>query len=141
MGVGIIAIPVFFKMFGIVYATILMVIFACLSIYSAHNLLITYCISNRSGYSTLAKLSYGNPSFILVKIIMIINNLGLVCACFRILGNVIKAIVDINIKDSYSFLNDNWHGWFYILAIGVAMSFVIFTEKFGSLKVSLYVYF
>ena len=139
MGTGVVIIPVYYKHFGLVYGTILLIVLALLSIYSVHYLLIIYNISNRSGFSTLARLSFGNKGFIIVKIVLIIHSFGLACANFRILGNVLKYLINVifkaYIKDT--FFDDPWHNWFYILICAFFLIFTLFFDKLISLKVRL----
>ena len=68
IGTGVVIIPVYYKYFRLVYGTILLIILVFLSISSCHYLLVMYSISNKSGFSTLARLSFGNSESITVKV-------------------------------------------------------------------------
>ena len=75
----------------------------------------------------------GNFGSILVKIIIIINNLGLCIAYFRIFGEVVQTIIQAWVSPD-SFWATNWHNYLYILICGVIMIFFIFIKNISSLK-------
>lgn len=143
MGAGILGVPLFFKSYGIILGILLIIFFACVTVYSVNCLLYCNKISNRSGYSMFAKISYGNFGNLLVKVVIIVNNFGLCCAYFRIFGNVASGVVQAFLTDEQqdNFFGHNWRNWFYICIVGVMMSFFIFREKIDALKVSQYILF
>lgn len=137
MGAGVLGIPLFYKSYGIILSTILIIFFMIVTIYSVSCLLFANSITKKSGYSIFAKISYGNIGTLMVKLAIIINNFGVTCAYFRIFGDVSSGIATAFINDSHSnnFFANNWHNWFYILIVGFLMCFFIFKEEFTSLKV------
>lgn len=137
MGTGVIVIPVYFKYFGLILGTILLIVLALLSIYTVHYLLLIYCISNRSGFSTLARLSYGSYGFIFVKIVLIIHSFGLSCANLRMLGNVLKYLIHVTFENSiaHKFFENPWHNWFYILICALFLIVSLMLDNSVSLRV------
>ena len=80
-----------------------------------------------------AKITMGRFGSILIKIIIIINNIGLCIAYFRIFGEVVQTIVQGWVSPD-SFWATNWHNFIYILMCGIIMIFFIFKENLSSLK-------
>jgi amino acid permease len=75
----------------------------------------------------------GKFGSMLIKIIIIINNLGLCIAYFRIFGEVVQTIVQAWVSPD-SYWATNWHNYFYILMCSLVMIFFIFIKNISSLK-------
>ena len=133
MGAGILSIPIIMRYLGIIFGTLLIIFLALTTIYSVYILIKCHKITGKNGYSMFGKITMGKFGSILVKIIIIINNLGLCIAYFRIFGEVVQTIIQAW-ASSKSFWIVNWHNFFYILICGVIMICFIFIKNISSLK-------
>jgi amino acid permease len=79
------------------------------------------------------KITFGKIGSIIVKVIIIINNMGMCICYFRIFGEVVQTIVQTWASPD-SFWVTNWHNFFYILVGSVIMFATIFFKKMSSLK-------
>ena len=133
MGAGILAIPLLMSYLGILIGTIILVFLAIVTIYTVYILMRCHQITGKSGYSMFGKITLGKVGSILVKIIIIINNMG-ICICYlRIFGEVFQTIIQSFVsKDSK--LMTNWHNYIFILIGGVILFFFIFIKNISSLK-------
>ena len=133
MGAGILAIPLLMSYLGILIGTIIIVFLAIVTIYTVYILMRCHQITGKSGYSMFGKITLGKVGSILVKIIIIINNMG-ICICYlRIFGEVFQTIIQSFVsKDSK--LMTNWHNYIFILIGGVILFFFIFIKNISSLK-------
>ena len=133
MGAGILSIPLVFSYLGILIGTVLLLFMAVSTIYSVYILMRCHQITGKSGYSMFGKITMGTIGSILVKVIIIINNMG-ICICYlRIFGEVFQTILQSFISKN-SFLMTNWHNWIWILLGAVIMFFFIFIKNISSLK-------
>ena len=133
MGAGILAIPIIMRYLGILIGTLIIVFLALSTIYSVYILIRCHEITGKYGFSMLGKITMGNFGNILIKIIIIINNIGLCIAYFRIFGEVLQTIIQAWVS-SDSFWATNWHNYIFILMCGVIMIFFIFIKNISSLK-------
>ena len=70
----------------------------------------------------------GKCGSIFVKIIIIINKLGL-CVCYlRIFGEALQTIIQVIVSPN-SVLATNWHNFIYILIGSIIMFILIFIKK------------
>lgn len=144
MGAGILGIPLVFRSYGIIIASILLFLFASVTCYSVKLLLYTHKLSGKTGYSMFSKICYGNNGNLFVKLVIILNNFGITCAYFRIFGTVIHGVVDSFLTPETSqtnFFGNNWHQWFYIVILALCMLPLIFKNKIDALKVILFLIF
>ena len=139
MGAGILGVPLFYKSYGLILSTILILLFATVTVYSVYQLIYCNRITKHSGYSIFAKICFGNIGNLMIKIVIIINNFGLCCAYFRIFGDVskgvVKGFVGASPPGETNFFVDNWQNFFYVLIAGFLMSFFIFKERMDAVKV------
>mmetsp|Transcript_5550 Transcript_5550/g.5699 ORF Transcript_5550/g.5699 Transcript_5550/m.5699 type:complete len:548 (+) Transcript_5550:112-1755(+) len=133
MGAGILAIPVFYKSYGIIVGTLLMLVSAWGTIYSVYCLLFAHRVTQKSGYSIFSKICYGNTGNLVVKIAIVANNFGVTCAYMRIFGDVVGGVVGAFVTED-NFFSDNWHNFIYILIIAGISTLFIFKEEIDSLK-------
>ncbi len=133
MGAGILSIPIIMRYLGILLGTIFIIFLALSTIYSVYILIRCHEITGKNGYSMFGKITMGKFGSMLIKIIIIINNLGLCIAYFRIFGEVVQTIIQAWISPD-SFWATNWHNYIYILICGVIMIFFIFIKNISSLK-------
>ena len=133
MGAGILSIPIIMRYLGILLGTIFIIFLALSTIYSVYILIRCHEITGKNGYSMFGKITMGKFGSMLIKIIIIINNLGLCIAYFRIFGEVVQTIIQAWISPD-SFWTTNWHNYIYILICGVIMIFFIFIKNISSLK-------
>ena len=133
MGAGILSIPLMMSYLGILLGAVLLLFLAVLTIYSVYILMRCHQITGKSGYSMFGKITMGTIGSILVKIVIIVNNMGM-CICYlRIFGEVSQTIFQSFIsKDSY--FSTNWHNHFYILIGAVILFFFIFIKNISALK-------
>jgi amino acid permease len=80
-----------------------------------------------------AKITYGAAGSLIVKLVIIINNVGMCCAYFRIFGETSDNLAAV-FADSESFWVKNWHNFLYVLIIFFVMGFLIFKDNLDSLK-------
>ena len=133
MGAGILSIPIIMRYLGIFVGTIFIVFLALSTIYSVYILIRCHEITGKNGYSMFGKITMGKFGSMLIKIIIIINNLGLCIAYFRIFGEVVQTIVQAWVSPD-SYWATNWHNYFYILMCSLVMIFFIFIKNISSLK-------
>ncbi len=133
MGAGILSIPLIMSYLGLLIGIILVVFLAAITLYSVYILIRCHEITGKNGYSMFGKITLGKIGSILVKVIIIINNIGLCICYFRIFGEVLQTIVQIFASPT-SFLVTNWHNFLYILIGSVIMFAFIFIKKISSLK-------
>ena len=133
MGAGILSIPIIMRYLGILLGTIFIIFLALSTIYSVYILIRCHEITGKNGYSMFGKITMGKFGSMLIKIIIIINNLGLCIAYFRIFGEVVQTIIQARVSPD-SFWATNWHNYIYILICGVIMIFFIFIKNISSLK-------
>jgi len=133
MGAGILSIPIIMRYLGILLGTIFIIFLALSTIYSVYILIRCHEITGKNGYSMFGKITMGKFGSMLIKIIIIINNLGLCIAYFRIFGEVVQTIIQAWVSPD-SFWATNWHNYIYILICGVIMIFFIFIKNISSLK-------
>ena len=133
MGAGILSIPLMMSYLGILIGTLLLVFLAVCTIYSVYILMRCHQITGKSGYSMFGKITMGTVGSILVKVIIIINNMG-ICICYlRIFGEVFQTILQSFISKN-SWIMKNWHNFIFILIGSVIMMFFIFIKNISSLK-------
>ena len=133
MGAGILSIPLMMSYLGILLGIVLLLFLAVLTLYSVYILMRCHQITGKSGYSMFGKITMGTIGSILVKIVIIVNNMG-ICICYlRIFGEVTQTIIQSFISKSGYFAT-NWHNHFYILVGSVILFFFIFIKNISSLK-------
>ena len=133
MGAGILSIPIVMSYLGIIIGSLLVVFLAITTLYTVYLLIRCHQITGKSGYSMLGKITMGKPGNIIVKIMIIINNLG-ICICYlRIFGEVFQTIFQSFVSED-SFFVTNWHNFFYILIGSFIMFFFIFIKNISALK-------
>ena len=69
----------------------------------------------------LGKITMGKFGSILIKVIIIINNLGFCIAYFRIFGEVVQTVIQGFISPD-SFWANNWHNFIYIIFCSLNLS-------------------
>ena len=133
MGAGILSIPLMMSYLGILLGTILLLFLAVLTIYTVYILMRCHQITGKSGYSMFGKITMGIVGSVIVKIIIIVNNMGL-CICYlRIFGEVFQTIIQSFVSKG-SFWATNWHNFVFILFGSVVLFFFIFIKNISSLK-------
>lgn len=80
-----------------------------------------------------AKITLGSSGSILVKIIIIISNLGICCAYLKIFGETMQTTFQAFVS-SDSYWVTNWHNYIYILFISVIMIFFVFAKSMDKFK-------
>ena len=133
MGAGILSIPIVMNYLGILLGLVIILFLAISTIYSVNILIRCHEITGKSGYSMFGKITMGKFGSILIKVIIIINNLG-ICVCyFRIFGEVLQTIFQLFVSPSSYFVT-NWHNYIYILFGSLIMLPFIFKKSISSLK-------
>ena len=133
MGAGILSIPLMMSYLGILLGAILLLFLAVLTIYSVYILMRCHQITGKSGYSMFGKITMGTIGSVLVKIVIIVNNMGL-CICYlRIFGEVFQTIIQSFVSKD-GFFATNWHNFFFILIGAIILFFFIFIKNISSLK-------
>ena len=134
MGAGILSIPTIMNYLGLPCGIIFVMFMAVSTLFSVNLLIKCHEITGKSGYSMFAKITMGTVGSILIKVVIIINNLGICICYFRIFGEVLQTIVQAWVSSEDSFWVTNWHNYFYILIGSLIMLPFIFAKKISSLK-------
>ena len=129
LGAGIISLPVVIRYLGFILGIIFILIIGVLTVYSCYLLLKAHQITRKRKYSTIAHAAMGGKGYLFTNIMIILNNFGLSCVYFRIVGDTIQNIVGGYVSKD-SFLVTNWHNFLYIIIILAIMCFIIWTEDF-----------
>ena len=133
MGAGILSIPIIMRYLGLLLGIIFIIFLAFCTIYSVFILIRCHEITGKNGFSMLGKITMGKPGSILIKIIIIINNLGFCIAYFRIFGEVFQTIIQGYVSPD-SFWANNWHNFIYIIFCSFIMFYFIFIKNLSALK-------
>ena len=129
LGAGIISLPVVIRYLGFILGILFIIIIAILTVYSSYLLLKAHQITRKKKYSSIAHIALGGKGYIFTNVMIILNNFGLSCAYFRIVGDTLQNIIGGYVSKD-SFLVTNWHNFLYILIILILMCFIIWTEDF-----------
>ena len=133
MGAGILSIPLMMSYLGILIGSIILLFLAVTTIYTVYILMRCHQITGKSGYSMFGKITMGPVGSIIVKIIIIINNMG-ICICYlRIFGESFQTIFQSFISKNSYFMT-NWHNYLFILFGAIILFFFIFVKNISSLK-------
>ena len=133
MGAGILSIPLMMSYLGILIGTILLIFLAVTTIYTVYILMRCHQITGKSGYSMFGKITMGTVGSIIVKIIIIVNNMG-ICICYlRIFGESFQTIFQSFVSKNSYFMT-NWHNYLFILFGAIIIFFFIFIKNISKLK-------
>ena len=133
MGAGILSIPIIMSFLGFLFSIIFILFFIISTFYSVHILIRCYEITGKNSYSILGKITMGKCGSIFVKIIIIINKLGL-CVCYlRIFGEALQTIIQVLVSPDSS-LGKNWHNFIYILIGAIIILILVLLKKFVNIK-------
>ena len=133
MGAGILSIPIIMRYLGLILGIIFIISLAIITLYSVFILIRCHEITGKNGFSMLGKITMGKFGSILIKITIIINNLGFCIAYFRIFGEVFQTIIQGWVSPS-SFWANNWHNFIYIILCSFIMFSFIFIKNLSALK-------
>ena len=133
MGAGILSIPIIMRYLGLLLGIIFIIFLAFCTIYSVFILIKCHEITGKNGFSMLGKITMGKFGSILIKVIIIINNLGFCIAYFRIFGEVVQTIIQGWVSPE-SFWANNWHNFIYIIICSFIMFSFIFIKNLSALK-------
>ena len=133
MGAGILSIPIIMRYLGLILGIIFIIFLAFCTIYSVFILIKCHEITGKNGFSMLGKITMGKFGSILIKVIIIINNLGFCIAYFRIFGEVVQTIIQGWVSPE-SFWANNWHNFIYIIICSFIMFSFIFIKNLSALK-------
>ena len=133
MGAGILSIPIIMRYLGLFLGIIFIISLALCTLFSVFILIRCHEITGKNGFSMLGKITMGKFGSILIKVIIIINNLGFCIAYFRIFGEVFQTIIQGFISPE-SFWANNWHNFIYIILCSFIMFYFIFIKDISALK-------
>ena len=133
MGAGILSIPIIMRYLGLFLGIIFIISLALCTLFSVFILIRCHEITGKNGFSMLGKITMGKFGSILIKVIIIINNLGFCIAYFRIFGEVFQTIIQGFISPE-SFWANNWHNFIYIIFCSLIMFYFIFIKDISALK-------
>ena len=133
MGAGILSIPIIMRYLGLFLGIIFILSLALCTLFSVFILIRCHEITGKNGFSMLGKITMGKFGSILIKVIIIINNLGFCIAYFRIFGEVFQTIIQGFISPD-SFWANNWHNFIYIIFCSFIMFYFIFIKNISALK-------
>ena len=133
MGAGILSIPIIMRYLGLFLGIIFIISLALCTLFSVFILIRCHEITGKTGFSMLGKITMGKFGNILIKVIIIINNMGFCIAYFRIFGEVVQTVIQGFISPD-SFWANNWHNFIYIIFCSLIMFYFIFTKNLSTLK-------
>ena len=133
MGAGILSIPIIMRYLGLFLGIIFIILLALCTLFSVFILIRCHEITGKTGFSMLGKITMGKFGSILIKVIIIINNMGFCIAYFRIFGEVVQTVIQGFISPD-SFWANNWHNFIYIIFCSLIMFYFIFTKNLSALK-------
>ena len=133
MGAGILSIPIIMRYLGLFLGIIFIISLALCTLFSVFILIRCHEITGKTGFSMLGKITMGKFGSILIKVIIIINNLGFCIAYFRIFGEVVQTVIQGFISPD-SFWANNWHNFIYIIFCSLIMFYFIFIKNLSALK-------
>ena len=133
MGAGILSIPIIMRYLGLFLGIIFIISLALCTLFSVFILIRCHEITGKTGFSMLGKITMGKFGSILIKVIIIINNMGFCIAYFRIFGEVVQTVIQGFISPD-SFWANNWHNFIYIIFCSLIMFYFIFTKNLSALK-------
>ena len=133
MGAGILSIPIIMRYLGLFLGIIFIISLALCTLFSVFILIRCHEITGTTGFSMLGKITMGKFGSILIKVIIIINNLGFCIAYFRIFGEVVQTVIQGFISPD-SFWANNWHNFIYIIFCSLIMFYFIFIKNLSALK-------
>ena len=133
MGAGILSIPIIMRYLGLFLGIIFIILLALCTLFSVFILIRCHEITGKTGFSMLGKITMGKFGSILIKVIIIINNLGFCIAYFRIFGEVVQTVIQGFISPD-SFWANNWHNFIYIIFCSLIMFYFIFIKNLSALK-------
>ena len=133
MGAGILSIPIIMRYLGLFLGIIFIISLALCTLFSVFILIRCHEITGKNGFSMLGKITMGKFGSILIKVIIIINNLGFCIAYFRIFGEVVQTVIQGFISPD-SFWANNWHNFIYIIFCSLIMFYFIFIKNLSALK-------
>ena len=136
LGAGILSLPISIRFLGIIFGLISFSLISYSSLLTVSWLIQCYQVTKKKSYAEISKEILGYKGYLLVLIMVILNNFGLCCAYFRIFGetmkNILSAFLDKNnflITDEY-----NYHNYLFILFIFFLMGFVIFSDTLEGME-------
>ncbi len=133
LGAGILSLPISIRYLGIIVGVIFFAIVAYATLLTVSYLIQSQEVTKKKSYAEITKEVLGNKGYLIILIMIILNNIGLCCAYFRIFGETMKNIVSAFVsKDSY--FVTNYHNYFYILLIFIAMGLVIFNDTLEGME-------
>ena len=133
MGAGILSIPIIMRYLGLFLGIIFIISLALCTLFSVFILIRCHEITGKNGFSMLGKITMGKFGSILIKVIIIINNMGFCIAYFRIFGEVVQTVIQGFISPD-SFWANNWHNFIYIIFCSLIMFYFIFIKNLSALK-------
>ena len=133
MGAGILSIPIIMRYLGLFLGIIFIISLALCTLFSVFILIRCHEITGKNGFSMLGKITMGKFGSILIKVIIIINNLGFCIEYFRIFGEVVQTVIQGFISPD-SFWANNWHNFIYIIFCSLIMFYFIFIKNLSALK-------
>ncbi len=133
MGAGILSIPIIMRYLGLFLGIIFIISLALCTLFSVFILIRCHEITGKTGFSMLGKITMGKFGSILIKVIIIINNMGFCIAYFRIFGEVVQTVIQGFISPD-SFWANNWHNFIYIIFCSLIMFYFIFIKNLSALK-------
>ena len=133
MGAGILSIPIIMRYLGLFLGIIFIILLALCTLFSVFILIRCHEITGKTGFSMLGKITMGKFGSILIKVIIIINNMGFCIAYFRIFGEVVQTVIQGFISPD-SFWANNWHNFIYIIFCSLIMFYFIFIKNLSALK-------
>ena len=137
MGAGLLSAPIIMSYLGLLVGIIFYIFMAIVTYYSVFILMRCHEITGKSGYSMLAKVTLGKVGNIIVKIILVIQGIGLCGVYLRIFGECLQTVFLAWIsKDSYLVEDDQVY--LFILFGGLIMIIFVAVKKISNLKRLIY---
>ena len=133
LGAGILSLPISIRYLGIIIGLIFFFIIGYETLLTVSFLIQSQEVTKKTSYAEITKEVLGNKGYLIILIMIILNNFGLCCAYFRIFGETMKNILSAFVSED-SFFVTNYHNFFYILIIFILMGIVIFNDTLEGME-------
>ena len=137
IGAGILSAPIIMRYLGLIIGFIFYIFMVIITFCSIHFLIECQEITGKSGFSMFGKIALGKFGSILVKIILILKDLGLCIVYLRIFGKSLQIILQIWISPVNYWMLDT-HIYIYTLFGAVIFLFLTLIKDFFTIKKSVY---
>jgi len=133
MGAGVLSLSNVIRQFGILLGSFIIIASCVLTYFSCSLLLKTKNLSHHSQYITIGKHCFGNKGLWIVKLMIVVSNLGLCIAYLIIFSTVTKNLLAHNLcphKNAFFYCHTN----FLTVAAGIVVLPFMFAKSMAKLQ-------